>query len=96
MKWSENVIGFTFNFFHRIIMQLIAFTTSRINLFSFSFAFFPPSGNGPLAVADPGFPVGGGANSRGNYVSKKLYVKRKESGPLGGHAPAAPPGSANA
>ena len=42
------------------------------------------------AVADPGFPVGGrrprrgGANSRGGYVSKNLYVKMKESGPVGG------------
>ena len=26
----------------------------------------------------------GGANSRGGYVSKNLYVKTKESGPLGG------------
>ena len=48
-------------------------------------------------MADPGFPVGGrrprrGAlDSRGNYVSKILYVEMKESGPLGGgcagHAP---------
>ena len=37
----------------------------------------------------------GGANSQGSYVSKNLYVKTKESGPLGGRAPAAPPGSAN-
>ena len=33
-------------------------------------------------MADPGFPVGG-ANSRGGYVLKNLYVKTKESGPLG-------------
>ena len=26
----------------------------------------------------------GGANSRGGYVSKNLYIKMKESGPLGG------------
>ena len=39
-----------------------------------------------IAVADPGFPVGGrvdlvggGADSRGGYVSKILYVKMKES-----------------
>ena len=36
-----------------------------------------------------GFPVGGrgprgGVHSRGGYVSKILYVKMKESGPLGG------------
>ena len=44
------------------------------------------------AAADRGFPVGGGgANSRGGSVSKNLYVKTKESGPLGGCAPAAPP-----
>ena len=54
----------------------------------------------PFAVADPGFPVGGcqphgGANSWGGYISKNLYVKTKELGPLGGRAPAAPPGSAN-
>ena len=39
-------------------------------------------------------PRRGSANSQGGYVSKNLYVKMKESGPLGG-APAAPPGSAN-
>ena len=46
----------------------------------------------PLTVADPGFPVGGGVDlvgagvdSRGGYVLKILYVKTKESGPLGGH-----------
>ena len=50
-----------------------------------------------IPVADPGFPVGGrrphrgGTNSRGGYVLKNLYVKMKESGPVGGHAPAAPP-----
>ena len=38
-------------------------------------------------------PRGGGANSRGGYVSKYLYVKTKESGPVGGHVPVAPPGS---
>ena len=43
-----------------------------------------------LSVADPGFPVGGsgprrgGEDSRGGYVSKLLYVKMKESGPVGG------------
>ena len=45
------------------------------------------------SVADPGFPIGGvdlvgggggGVDSRGSYVSKILYVKMKESGPLGG------------
>ena len=41
-----------------------------------------------LAVADPEIPVGGrgpcmgGVDSRGGYVSKILYVKMKESGPL--------------
>ena len=41
--------------------------------------------------------VGGGVDSRGGYVSKILYVKTKELGPLGGgHAPgASPPRSAN-
>ena len=52
---------------------------------------------GPISAVDPGFPVGGcqprrgGTNSRGGYVSKILYVKTKESGPLGGHTPAALP-----
>ena len=32
------------------------------------------------------FPLGGGANSQGSYVSKNLYVKIKESGPLWGGA----------
>ena len=31
--------------------------------------------------------VGGGMDSRGGYVLKILYVKMKESGPLGGRAP---------
>ena len=42
-------------------------------------------------MADPGFPVGGrrprtggDMDSLGGYVLKMLYVKRKESGPLGG------------
>ena len=40
--------------------------------------------------------VGGGVHSRGGYVSKILYVKMKELGPLGGaHAGHAPPTSAN-
>ena len=49
------------------------------------------------SVPDPGFPVGGrgprkrGVDSRGSYVSKILYVKTKESGPLGGRAPGTPP-----
>ena len=54
-------------------------------------------------MADPGFPVGGGVDlvrgavdPRGGYVSKILHVKTKESGPVGGGAPGAPPRSANA
>ena len=50
-------------------------------------------------MADPGFPVGGGGvdlvgggvDSRGGYVSKILYVKTKELGPLGEGARRAPP-----
>ena len=52
----------------------------------------------PLAVADPGFPVGGrgprraGMHSQGGYVSQILYVKTTESGPLvGGCVPGTPP-----
>ena len=52
-----------------------------------------------ITVADPGFPigggmdlVGGGVDSRGGYISKILYVKTKELGPLGGPRP---PRSAN-
>ena len=43
-----------------------------------------------MSVVDPGFPIGGcgpcrGAmDSRGSYISKILYVKMKESGPVGG------------
>ena len=47
-----------------------------------------------MAVADPGFrrPRRGGIDSRGSYISKILYAKTKESGPLrggacAGHAP---------
>ena len=50
-----------------------------------------------MSVADPGFPIGGGIDhmggcidSQGGYVSRSLYVKMKESGPLGGHAPGLP------
>ena len=50
-----------------------------------------------FAVADPGFPIGGrgprrgAVYPRGSYVSKILHVKMKESGPVGGRAPGAPP-----
>ena len=37
--------------------------------------------------------IGGGVDSRGGYVSKILYVKTKELGPLRGGR--APPRSAN-
>ena len=36
------------------------------------------------------FPWGGGVDSRGGYVSKILYVKTKESGPLRGVGQARP------
>ena len=49
------------------------------------------------AMADPGFPVGGGVDlvggavdPRGGYVSKILHVKTKQSGPIGGGARRAP------
>ena len=49
------------------------------------------------AVADPGFSMGGrgprrggGVDSWGGSVSKILYVKMKESGPLGGVRRACP------
>ena len=57
------------------------------------------------SVADPGFPVGGGADPLGGgggtdlrcvHFSAKTYVKMKEMDPVGERAPAAPPGSANA
>ena len=41
--------------------------------------------------------VGGGVDSRGGYISKILYVKMKELGPLGGRTPGvSPPRSTNA
>ena len=43
------------------------------------------------AVADPGFPVGGGVDSRRGYVSNILYVKTKDFGPLGERVPGTPP-----
>ena len=48
-----------------------------------------PAQNWDMPVVDPGFPIGGtdlvgGTNSQGSYVSKNLYVKTKESGPVGG------------
>ena len=36
-----------------------------------------------------------GIDSRGGYILKILYVETKESGHLGGRAPARPPRSAN-
>ena len=62
-------------------------------------------------MVDPGFPIGGRGphfhplvqlsiifvDARGSYISKILYVEKKESGPLGeGCAPGIPPRSANA
>ena len=44
-----------------------------------------------IAVADPGFPVGGGANLRRVNFLAKTYVKTKEIDPVGGGAPAATP-----
>ena len=44
----------------------------------------------PKSVADPGFPIGGVPTSGGghqlssSYIPKNLYVKMKESGPVGG------------
>ena len=64
--------------------------------FVISFIYFLSCTTG-ISVADPGFPVGGrgprrgGVDSRGSYVSKNLYVKMRESGPLGGRAPDMPP-----
>ena len=59
--------------------------------------------NGHYSVADPGFPVGGGVDFVGGPWTRRrlrfvkfVYVKTKELGPLGGRAPGAPPGSANA
>ena len=51
--------------------------------------------NNVLAVVDPGFPIGstelvGGVRSRCSSVSKNLYVKRKESEPLGASTVGAP------
>ena len=49
-----------------------------------------------LAVADPGFPVGGRAPVRGRgpptwALLVKMYAKTKELGPIGGRAPGTPP-----
>ena len=52
--------------------------------------------HGQDAVADPGFPVWGVPTLwGGGYVSKNVYVKMKESGPLGGAHWWQPPGSTN-
>ena len=40
--------------------------------------------------------MGGGAGLQHRHFSVKMYVKTKELDPVGGHMPAAPPGSANA
>ena len=48
-----------------------------------------------ITVADPGFPLGGGANFRHASVLEIFYVKTKESEPLGGACRLRPLGSAN-
>ena len=58
-----------------------------------NFVCFPP--RPVIPVADPGFPIGG-MDSQGSYISKILYVKTKESGPLGTCVPGMPPTSTNA
>ena len=58
---------------------------------------------GSSAVADPGFPIGGGGapshwgalTSDMGTFQQKTYAKTKELDPVGGRAPAAAPGSAN-
>ena len=46
----------------------------------------------PLTVADPGFPVGGGADLRRVHFLAKMYAKTKEIDAVGGgaHAGGAP------
>ena len=39
--------------------------------------------------------IGGGTNLQPIHILVKMYAKMKEMDPFGGHAPAAPPGSAN-
>ena len=72
-------------------LELVATRSLSFHLY---FSFQRPS----CAVADPGFPVGGrgprrgGVDPRGGYITKILYVKTKESGPVGGgRAPGTPP-----
>ena len=48
-----------------------------------------PSGSVPISSGSR-ISVGGGANSRGGYVLKIVYVKTKESGPVGARAGGAP------
>ena len=55
----------------------------------------------PVAVADPGFSPGGGANPRGGgrvqtYDFPKNYIKIERVWTRGGHVPRAPHRSANA
>ena len=61
------------------------------------YLYFSP--NCHVAVADPGFPVGGGGGvdlQRGHFLVK-MYAKTKELGPIGGGVRRArPPRSANA
>ena len=54
-----------------------------------------------MAVADPGFPIGGvptrwgGADLQRVHFLAKMYVKTKEIDPVGGAHRRRPPGSAN-
>ena len=43
------------------------------------------------SVADPGFPVGGGADLRRGHFSAKTYAKTKELDPVGGGGAAGAP-----
>ena len=63
----------------------------------FYFGSFPSYYTIDVSVADPGFPIGGacthwgGVDLRCGHFSVKKYVKTKELGPIGGHAPGTPP-----
>ena len=58
-------------------------TYSQISIYSqWRIQDFPVGGHGPRM---------GGVDFRGGYILKILYVKTKESRPLGGRAPGTPP-----
>ena len=81
----------TTNFILSIFFHFHTFTTltpSHKSISRYQYNFYRwTTISGGSRISSRGTPTSwGGTNSRGGYVSKNLYVKTNESGPLGGGA----------